>query len=591
MVYNLYRFYDDLNNTIPIIVPAWTPNSQVNVVSETWKKISEYINDYPTCPFEGTWFVAGNTNLTLAQNMGFANVYDITQLTSHKWYPNKNDTTIYMEFKQSTSPSSPDIYYVFFVTPHGREDYAFHTGSDYSSASCVLGSMFSDTVGANGTQPTWYTEWIITGIRADNGGEVRNYSNRVSQPSPLYPSVSSYNILQEFWSAAVPYTPETDPYQEIPPAETGGAGGTYVFNQSDDIDYPSLPSLSAVTTGFISLWAPTEAQMLTLSEYMWNADILTVDYWKKLVADPLQLIYGLNIIPLDLHNMTPAVIDNAQNVVIGIIDTKIPMDHLNTQWVELDCGSITIDETWGAYLDYDPYTKLEIYLPYCGTHPLKVDDFMPGSISVKYHIDLLTGSCVAMVKSTKSSEHGDILDSVVYQFMGNCAAQIPVTASQYADAVRSAISIAASIGSMVAVGVGGAASSAGALMGGTSKTAGKRAARAATIEAHTAGSEIHTGASAVENVMNLKPSIERSGAIGSSGGMLAIQTPYLILTRPRQARPESQNIYTGYPSFITETLGDLNGWTIVQAIHLDNIPCTSEELDEIDGLLKAGVIF
>ena len=257
------------------------------------------------------------------------------------------------------------------------------------------------------------------------------------------------------------------------------------------------------------------------------------------------------------------------------------MNHLSSQWVLFDCGTITLDETWGAYLDYDPYTKLEIYLPFCGAHPLKVDDFMPGTISLKYYIDLLSGTCVAVVKSIKSNKHGDVLDSVVYQFMGNCAAQIPVTAQQFADAVRAAINIAASIGSMVATGVGGAAAAAGAknALGGISTTA------------HTVSQEVSTGASVVENVMNIKPAIERSGAIGSAGSLLSVRTPYLILTRPRMARPESQNVYTGYPSFITETLGDLKGWTIVQAIHLDNIPCTADEINEIDELLKGGVIF
>ena len=425
-----------------------------------------------------------------------------------------------------------------------------------------------------------YFDAAIGGIRVsvsgnaalDMGGRVSTGQMSIGQKEELF----RYIVQQE---DPEPISP--DPYNPIPKSATGGAGGDFDFTTSDDIDYPSLPTLSAVSTGFISLWTPSETQMLKLAEYMWNADILTIEFWKKLFVNPLDLIYGLNLIPLDLSAISPSIIDSTQNVVMGLIDTKIAMDHLNTQWIEFDCGSITIDETWGAYLDYDPYTKLEIYLPYCGTHPLKVDDFMPGSISVKYHIDLLTGSCVAMVKSTKSNDHGDVLDSIVYQFMGNCATQVPVTAAQYSDAVRSAISIAASIGSMVAVGVGGAAAA------GAAKTAGA----STHIGMNTLSRELNLGASAVENVMNLKPSIERSGAIGSSGGMLAVQTPYLILTRPRQARPDSQNVYTGYPSFITETLGDLNGWTIVQAIHLDNIPCTSEELDEIDGLLKAGVIF
>lgn len=370
-----------------------------------------------------------------------------------------------------------------------------------------------------------------------------------------------------------------DPYIQIPSSLPAGGGGTFDFGYSDDIDFPSLPSLSAVSTGFVSLWSPSEDEMLRLSSFMWNADILTTDFWKKLIANPMDLIYGLNLVPLNLSSL--GYIDGTGTVVVGLINTGISMSHLSSQWVLFDCGAITIDETWGAYLDYDPYTKLEIYLPFCGVHPLKVDDFMPGTISLKYYIDLLSGTCVAVVKSTKANIHNDTLDSVVYQFMGNCAAQIPVTAQQFADAVRSAINIAASIGSMVATGVGGAAVT----------SAAKNAGNAVSSIARTASQEISTGASAVENVMNLKPAIERSGAIGSSGALLAVRTPYLILTRPRMARPDKQNVYTGYPSFITETLGDLTGWTIVQAIHLDAIPCTSEELNEIDALLKGGVIF
>lgn len=370
-------------------------------------------------------------------------------------------------------------------------------------------------------------------------------------------------------------TMETDPYDEsVEPSEPGGGDPTEDMYDSDDIDEPDDPEISAVSTGFISLWSPTEQQMLSLSAFMWNADFLTIDFWKKLIANPLDLIYGLNIVPMDLGDY----IDGTGNVVVGLIDTHIQMNHLSTQWITVDCGSVNIEEAWGAYLDYDPFTKLEIYLPFCGTHPLKMDDFMPGSIHLTYKIDLVTGTCVALIKSTKSAKHDDTLNSIVYQFMGNCATQVPVTAAQYSDAVRSAISIAASIGSMVAVGAGGAAAAKAADTG------------KGLIGVKTVGAELNQAASLVENVMNLKPSIEKSGAIGSSGSLLAVRTPYLIFTRPRMARPQNQNVYTGYPSFITRTLGDLNGWTKVQAIHLENIPCTSEEMAEIDTLLQTGVI-
>ncbi len=414
--------------------------------------------------------------------------------------------------------------------------------------------------------------------------------------------------------------PSDDPYSPGGTTGPGGGTGTHDPGSSDPILFNVLPEVSAVGTGFLSLWSPTEQQMLDLSEYMWNANPLTLDFWRRLIADPIQLIYGLNIIPLSLYDA--GLIGGTESVVVGMINTGIKMDYLTSQWVELDCGELDIEETWGAYLDYDPYTKLDIYLPYIGYRPLRVDDFMPGSIHVKYKIDLLTGACCAQISSTKSDEHGDTLDSILYQFTGNCATQIPVTATQYADAVRSAISLAAAIGTVAllagagapAAGAAGAAIMPGVdpvgllnspgmvpvdseLFGTMSQYNFMTAASDTGAVLKSAGGTlknvgmIHAGASAVENVMGIKPSVQRSGAIGGAAGMLGTQTPYLIFTRPRQAVPENQSKYTGYPSFMTKQLSELTGFTQIQSIHLEGIPCTANELAEIDALLKSGVIF
>ena len=393
-----------------------------------------------------------------------------------------------------------------------------------------------------------------------------------------------WTLCNKFWYGVKPYS--LDPYDDVPGTIGPGGGGAgtgggdpTAWTDTDDIDFPGDPGISAVNTGFISLWSPTEQQMLNLSRYMWNVDITTIDFWKRLWADPMDIIYGLNIIPVDLRAPGRSIIGGTESVTMGLVNTKVQMDYLTSQWIEVDCGSLNVDEIWGAYIDYDPYTKLEIYLPYCGVHPLRVDDFMSGSISVKYKIDLLSGACLALIKATKPNVENVDLDSVVYQFMGNCATQIPVTASQFADAVRSTMSLAASIGSMVATGVGGAAAAA------------SKHGLSAVGKANLVSGMIGEGAAAAENVMGIKPGIERSGAIGGAAGLLAIQTPYLIITRPRQAHPEDQSTYTGYPAFTTRSLWDVTGWTIVKAIHLDNIKCTADEMVEIDSLLKEGVIF
>ena len=450
------------------------------------------------------------------------------------------------------------------------------------------------------------------------GPQIVSGDMRTSQLTiPTFDQLVSYLNLVD---PPAPPSPD-DPYVDVGDSTSGGGNKPYNPFGTDDVDYELLPEVSAVGTGFISLWCPTEQQMLNLSAYMWNADVLTLDFWRKLVADPIQLVYGLNIIPLDLRTIG-IVGSTPDTVVVGAISTGIKMDYLTSQWVELDCGTVDIDESMlGSYLDYDPFTKVDIYLPYIGYRPLRVDDIMPGTIQLKYRIDLLTGACVAQIKATKSNEHDDTLNSIVYQFMGNCATQIPVTASQYADAVRSAITTAAAVGTIAVLagtGAGAGVAAAGAeIMPGTQPTGllggpgmvpvdselGVNMARysqmtsAPSVAESSGGSTlkqagiIHSAASAGGNVMGIKPSIERSGAIGGAAGMLASQIPYLVFTRPRLAHPTDQNVYTGYPSFMTKTLSELSGFTQIQAIHLEGIACTANELAEIDALLKSGVIF
>ncbi len=328
---------------------------------------------------------------------------------------------------------------------------------------------------------------------------------------------------------------------------SGGGGGNGTFSDTSDvIDFPALPTLSAVGTGFITLFNPSIAQIKALSDYMWNGDATTIDFWKKLVGNPMDLILGLNIVPVAVPD------SGTKSVVVGAIDTGVTMTYSNTQYVEIDCGTLNIPEFWGAYLDYSPYTKIEIYLPYCGTHPIIADEIVGKSISVRYHVDILSGACVAYVKCG---------NSVLYEFAGNCSAQIPVTSNQFGDMVRSAISIASAIGSMVAT------------------------------DGATAPLAISSIASASTNSTALKPNVEKSGAVGGMAGQLGIQKPYLIITRPKVCVPDRQNKYIGYPTYTTVVLSELEGYNEISAIHIEGVPATENEISELENILKTGVIF
>lgn len=360
-----------------------------------------------------------------------------------------------------------------------------------------------------------------------------------------YNNGSNVNVLTVLNSLVYidPVVPDTDPYSEGGNTDVGGGTGTF-SDTGDNVDFPDNPTLSASNTSFITLFNPTASELRNLANYMWSNPLFDLDAWKKIFANPMDAILGLSIVPVAVPNGGSSV------VTVGNIQTGISMTKAGSQFVTVDCGSLNIQEFWGAYLDYDPYTKAEIYLPYIGTHPLAVDDIMGKTIHVVYHVDILSGACCAYIKCN---------DSVLYSFVGQCSCSIPITGNDWTNVINGALSIAASIGNMVATG----GMSAPLSLGNIASTA----------------------------INSMKPNVEKSGSMSGMGGMLGIQTPYLIITRPRQALPQYQNKFTGYPSFVTMSLGSCTGYTEIDSIHLENIPATQDELNEIEALLKGGVLF
>lgn len=352
---------------------------------------------------------------------------------------------------------------------------------------------------------------------------------------------TGYAILEDIIKGSKPFDPEPDPFEDG--GETSPGGGTGNFdNTGDAINIPSLPTLSAVDTGFITLFNPTITQLNSLATYMWTNPLFDPTNWKRIFANPMDAILGLSIVPVAVPD------GGLKTVTVGNISTDVSMTVAASQYVELDCGTLNVNEFWGAYLDYSPYTKAEIYLPYIGTHPLDVDDIMGKAVHVVYHIDILSGACCAYIKCG---------NAVLYSFVGQCSSSIPITGDDWTNVINGALSIASSIGTMIATG--------------------------------GASAPIVTGIAATA-INQMKPSIEKSGSMGGTGGMMGIQKPYLILTRPRQALPANQNEFTGYPSFIAESLDSIHGYTEVEYIHLDNVHATDGELAEIESILKTGVI-
>lgn len=354
----------------------------------------------------------------------------------------------------------------------------------------------------------------------------------------------------------------TDPYADAGDSTTGGGGGTF-DGSSDPVAVPALPSVGATNTGFISLFVPTQAQLKQVADYLWGG-LFDLSTYLKIFENPMDCILGLSVVPVTVPTSGSA------NITVGNIELSgISLPLASQQYVEVDCGTISFtDKYFGSYLDQDPYTKMALFVPYSGIHSVKADDIMGKTVGLKYHIDILTGSLVAFLTCG---------DSVLYEFNGACASNIPVNSINYASTIENAIRIAVNIGTTVAT-AGAAAPMTGA------ETAAREAAR-------TFGTAVNMAGSTAEGILSLKPNIDRAGSLGGTTGLMGNQKPYFIITRPRLCKPANQNTFKGYPSFIQVAVSDLvgEGYTEFDTIILAGLYLTDAEKEELQQILKSGV--
>lgn len=354
----------------------------------------------------------------------------------------------------------------------------------------------------------------------------------------------------------------------------GGGGGDH-DHDTDDISVPFLPTLSAIDTGFISMYIAGLPAIQALASELWDNNILTII--EHYFEHPWDYVEGLAICPC-----TP----DWESIVypkIGSHQLNTTLRLVSNQYVEVDCGSLDINEFYASALDYSPYEKLQLHLPYCGCHDLDIDEIMNTTIKVVYHVDCLSGACVAFVTLTGRGA----TDGVRYEYTGNVLSHIPITSRSYDEVVKATAQLSATVlGTLIAPGP-----SAGAALGaGGKKPTAKQIARAEHAQAVQDYEDNMNLATSVSNVMSAKPQIMRGGGLSSTMGLLGVQIPFVTRTIPRQSLPQNYRTYEGYPSNMTETLGNLNGFTKIYSIRPNGFTCTTEELGEIISMLKEGVI-
>lgn len=364
--------------------------------------------------------------------------------------------------------------------------------------------------------------------------------------------------------------PEKD--DDDPTDPTPGDGD----KDSDPIPQPPKPTTDVTGTGFVTLYNPSSINIRDLAYFMWTTDFSNL--LKKIFGNPIDALIGLKLL------YAPVTAGASQTIWLGNVETTVSAPKITDQFTDFDCGTVTLNGYFGSFLDYPPYTKVTIFLPFIGYKELNVDEVMNAQLHLTYRIDAYTGACIAFLNVSKTIG-GTTLNSILYEFDGNAAMDIPFSSSDMSRYVAAILNTAASTALALASGGASAGLSAADSALGNLDT-GKNNSKLGQSNLKAVGAL----ANGALDILSAKPHITRGGSLAGANASMALKQPYLIIERPMQQMPSDYSKFIGIPLNMSKPLSQCTGYTVVSQIFMASATATDEELQIIDSLLKQGVI-
>lgn len=293
---------------------------------------------------------------------------------------------------------------------------------------------------------------------------------------------------------------------------------------------------------------------------------------------------------------------NVKSIRFGYTDS-VENDSANFIYIEPNKTSFNIARSFtfstnkistyiaNNFLDYDTICEYKLYLPFIGIVPIdgKLIYDLAHHIYIQYSCDISTGACVCNIALDDSNNR-------IYQYSVACTNISPYSGVNNNYIANKGWSIVGGIMSTFL----GTRTNTSFNSSNVNKTTTRNNSTGRQI---TAGTQTNTTTgkrssvtrspySIVNGLTDLANSQIPTTINGNSSADISFDSllsPYIIIKRPKAI------YYTGYDSLNGRPLNEnrklklLRGYTEVSTIHL-NIPCLSNELEEIEELLHDGVI-
>ena len=407
--------------------------------------------------------------------------------------------------------------------------------------------------------PTGGEPWQVLGKNVN----LYNISgtNKSGKHYTIVPNQDALQTYCDLWgipcffddSAYTSNTPEPGQPDNPTDPDTPGSGDNNVDPMI--VDIPSIIPISPATNQY----AATGLEVGKLIDWLMTDDFL--QNISKFFNEPTEYLIGCKYYPFDLALHHPEGIGISGTYRVGNTNTPLSVtaspiySDFNRKLGEC---SFLVEPYYGNFLDYSPYTKYDLYLPYIGYKTINPNDIVNRTLKVAYYTDLTEGRVLAQVWADTT-----MLES----YEGQLAYDIPLSSSDGRERAVKTMQIAAS-----AAGTIGGAAFGGAIGG----------------AAGAVGGALSSAPSLINQVSALAPQIDKGGAVSSDINGFNPQDVYLIMTRPIMAQPKNFAQVQGYAASYGGTVSEFSGFLQCREIS-GGTGATAAENDMINELLRGGI--
>ena len=379
------------------------------------------------------------------------------------------------------------------------------------------------------------------------------------------------------------YGRQTDP---LPLEPTRGAGGFGTHDNRTDVNVnigvKGSGFLSGILgNGFHFYYVPDYSELVKAMYYHINGVNNLSDWANNTMAlflAPANYVVSATALPCSRNIFHPQGGESRSLSMGGLLDWNVRCYELSRLWG--DSGEYYHDFEgkmyFDDYRDFEPFTKISLYLPYIGTVPVKASECNGGRISVVYRFDGISGKCLAMVKTTDRNGR----QTGYYQYGGNAGFSLPWIGNNGGGSqmIHSAASAVAGMPELQSFKGGGQSGDLLELQSPFEK---------ASEDAFFKGVGGIAASQAQFWLHDSRPHMQ--GGFGVNTGALGADDIVLIIQRSQFANPDNYYDIHGFQTATGGVCGDYSGYTEFNLVELIDCEATQPEQNEIIKLLKRGV--